>query len=168
MPYATVYRYNRVALDTNTMSNNTDIENNVSSVVPTKGALVRASFDARIGVRALLTVKRGNQPLPFGAIVRETQSGVTSMVGDDGQIYLSGLPLEGELLIQWGNGAGSQCRASYRLPERACNRRSHLRRSAVIKIRYLMLTLLVVLPVTKAMATVCVNEKASQPMCITI
>jgi outer membrane usher protein len=52
MPYATVYRYNRVALDTNTMSNNTDIENNVSSVVPTKGALVRASFDARIGVRA--------------------------------------------------------------------------------------------------------------------
>jgi outer membrane usher protein len=52
MPYATVYRYNRVALDTNTMSNNTDIENNVSSVVPTKGALVRASFDTRIGVRA--------------------------------------------------------------------------------------------------------------------
>ena len=45
-----VYRYNRVALDTNTMSNNTDIENNVSSVVPTKGALVRASFDTRIGV----------------------------------------------------------------------------------------------------------------------
>ncbi len=119
MPYATVYRYNRVALDTNTMSNNTDIENNVSSVVPTKGALVRASFDTRIGVRALLTVTRGNQPVPFGAVVRETQSGVTSMVGDDGQIYLSGLPLEGELLIQWGNGAQSQCRAPYSLPEKS-------------------------------------------------
>ena len=48
--------------------------------------------------------------------MRETQSGVTSMVGDDGQIYLSGLPLEGELLIQWGNGMHSQCRAHYRLP----------------------------------------------------
>jgi outer membrane usher protein len=119
MPYATVYRYNRVALDTNTMSNNTDIENNVSSVVPTKGALVRASFDTRIGVRALLTVTRGNQPVPFGAVVRETQSGVTSMVGDDGQIYLSGLPLEGELLIQWGNGMQSQCRAHYSLPEKS-------------------------------------------------
>lgn len=119
MPYATVYRYNRVALDTNTMSNNTDIENNVSSVVPTKGALVRASFDTRIGVRALLTVTRGNQPVPFGAVVRETQSGVTSMVGDDGQIYLSGLPLEGELLIQWGDGAQSQCRAPYSLPEKS-------------------------------------------------
>ena len=121
MPYATVYRYNRVALDTNTMSNNTDIENNVSSVVPTKGALVRASFDTRIGVRALLTVMRGNQPVPFGAVVRETQSGVTSMVGDDGQIYLSGLPLEGELLIQWGDGAQSQCRAHYRLSPESQN-----------------------------------------------
>jgi len=121
MPYATVYRYNRVALDTNTMSNNTDIENNVSSVVPTKGALVRASFDTRIGVRALLTVTLGDQPVPFGAVVRETQSGVTSMVGDDGQIYLSGLPLEGELLIQWGDGKQSQCRASYHLPPESLN-----------------------------------------------
>jgi P pilus assembly protein, porin PapC len=119
MPYATVYRYNRVALDTNTMSDSTDVENNVSSVVPTEGAVVRAAFDTRIGVRALITVRRGNQPVPFGAVVRETASGVTSMVGDDGQIYLSGLPLSGELLIQWGEGPGSQCRARYTLPEKS-------------------------------------------------
>ncbi|MFB5745322.1 fimbrial biogenesis usher protein [Cedecea sp. S5-13] len=117
MPYATVYRYNRVALDTNTMDNHTDIENNVSSVVPTEGALVRAAFDARIGVRAIITVKRGDRPVPFGSVVREVQSGVTSMAGDDGQIYLSGLPLKGNLLIQWGDGKGSQCRANYSLPE---------------------------------------------------
>ncbi|MFP1528126.1 FimD/PapC C-terminal domain-containing protein [Escherichia coli] len=24
------------------------------------------------------------------------------MVGDDGQVYLSGAPLSGELLVQWG------------------------------------------------------------------
>ncbi|MFW0765994.1 fimbrial biogenesis usher protein [Trabulsiella odontotermitis] len=119
MPYATVYRYNRVALDTNSMSNNTDIENNVSNVVPTEGAVVRAAFDTRIGVRALITARRGNQPVPFGAIVRETRHGVTSMVGDDGQIYLSGLPLRGELLIQWGEGANAQCRAAYSLPEKS-------------------------------------------------
>ncbi|MFP2238228.1 fimbrial biogenesis usher protein [Pseudescherichia vulneris] len=119
MPYATVYRYNRIALDTNTMSNSTDVENNVSSVVPTEGAVVRAAFDTRIGVRALITVRRGTQPVPFGAMVRENTSGVTSMVGDDGQIYLSGLPLRGELLIQWGQGAGSQCRAPYTLPEKS-------------------------------------------------
>lgn len=117
MPYATVYRYNRIALDTNSMDNHTDIENNVSSVVPTQGALVRAAFNARIGVRAILTVKRGGRAVPFGSVVREESSGATSMVGDDGQIYLSGLPLKGKLLIQWGNGKGSQCFAPYSLPD---------------------------------------------------
>ncbi|UDJ81214.1 fimbrial biogenesis usher protein [Kosakonia oryzae] len=117
MPYATVYRYNRVALDINTMDNHTDVENSVSSVVPTQGALVRARFDTRIGARALITVLRGNRPVPFGSVVRETTSGVTSMAGEDGQIYLSGLPLQGELWVQWGEDAASQCRARYALPE---------------------------------------------------
>ncbi|WP_435928956.1 fimbrial biogenesis usher protein [Dryocola sp. BD613] len=119
MPYATVYRYNRIALDTNSMDNHTDIENNVSSVVPTQGALVRAAFTARIGVRAIITVKRGGRAVPFGSVVREEGSGATSMVGDDGQIYLSGLPLEGKLLIQWGDGKGSHCFAPYSLPEKS-------------------------------------------------
>lgn len=38
---------------------------NISSVVPTQGALVRANFDTRIGVRALITVTRGGKPVPF-------------------------------------------------------------------------------------------------------
>ncbi|MNC05065.1 Outer membrane usher protein FimD precursor [compost metagenome] len=116
MPYATVYRYNRIALDTNTMDNHTDIENNVSNVVPTEGAVVRAEFNARIGVRAIITVTRGGKAVPFGSVVREETSGVTSMVGDEGQIYLSGLPLQGKLLVQWGDGKGSQCFAPYTLP----------------------------------------------------
>lgn len=121
MPYATVYRYNRVALDTNSMNDHTDVENNVSSVVPTRGALVRAAFDTRIGVRALITVRRGDRVVPFGAIVREVNSGVTSMAGEEGQIYLSGLPLSGELLIQWGDSAQERCRATYTLPQESLN-----------------------------------------------
>ncbi|MEZ2576103.1 MULTISPECIES: fimbrial biogenesis usher protein [Buttiauxella] len=116
MPYATVYRYNRIALDTNTMDDHTDVENNVSSVVPTEGALVRAEFKARIGVRAIFNVTRGGRAVPFGSMVREETSGVTSMVGDEGQIYLSGLPLQGKLLIQWGDGKDSHCYAPYTLP----------------------------------------------------
>ncbi|WP_314138536.1 fimbrial biogenesis usher protein [Buttiauxella noackiae] len=116
MPYATVYRHNRIALDTNTMDNHTDIENNVSSVVPTEGAIVRAEFKAHVGVRAIITVTRGGRAVPFGSVVREETTGITSMVGDDGQIYLSGLPLQGKLLIQWGEGKGSQCFAPFTLP----------------------------------------------------
>lgn len=55
--------------------------------------------------------------MPFGSVVRENTSGVTSMVGEDGQIYLSGLPLKGELLIQWGESANARCVAHYALPE---------------------------------------------------
>lgn len=117
MPYATVYRYNRIALDPNSMDDHTDVANNVSLVVPTEGALVRAEFDTHIGVRAMMTVKRGERPIPFGAIVREASSGVTSMAGEDGQIYLSGLPLQGTLFIVWGNGPSAQCHAPYVLPE---------------------------------------------------
>ena len=50
MLYATVYRYNRIALDTNTMGNSIDVEKNISSVVPTQGALVRANFDNPKGI----------------------------------------------------------------------------------------------------------------------
>lgn len=69
--------------------------------MPTQGALVRANFDTRIGVRALITVTQGGKPVPFGSLVRENSTGITSMVGDDGQVYLSGAPLSGELLVQW-------------------------------------------------------------------
>lgn len=41
------------------------------------------------------------------------------MVGDDGQVYLSGAPLSGELLVQWGDGANSRCIAHYVLPKQS-------------------------------------------------
>lgn len=117
VPYATVYRHNRVALDTATLSDHTDIESNVGSVVPTQGALVRASFTTRIGVRALLTVMLGDRAVPFGSLVTERDSGVSSMVGEEGQVFLSGLPLRGELLVQWGARDHERCIAPYALPE---------------------------------------------------
>ncbi|MCF1730186.1 FimD/PapC C-terminal domain-containing protein, partial [Salmonella enterica] len=55
------------------------------------------------------TARLCGRPLTFGAIVRETASGITSMVGDDGQIYLRGLPLKGELFIQRGEGKNARC-----------------------------------------------------------
>ncbi|AHG20869.2 fimbrial protein [Chania multitudinisentens RB-25] len=117
MPYATVYRHNRVALDINSMDEYTEIENNVSTVVPTQGALVRADFQPRIGRRVLMTLKQSDRPVPFGAIVREESGGLLGMVGEDGQTYLSGMPPEGTLFIQWGNKEETQCRTRYVLPQ---------------------------------------------------
>ncbi len=42
---------------------------------------------------------------------------ITGIVGDSGQVYLSGLPLQGIINIQWGESSYQQCRANYQLPE---------------------------------------------------
>ena len=119
VPYATVYRYNRVALDTNSMDSHTDISNTVSTVVPTEGALVRAEFDAHIGIRAILTLKHNGKSVPFGATVAENDSGSTGLVDEDSQVYLSGMPLSGTLVVQWGSSAAEQCSAQYAFKQQA-------------------------------------------------
>lgn len=117
IPYATTYRRNRVALDINTLKENTDVDSNVGSVIPTQGALVRASFSTRIGARALLILKQINgKSVPFGAAVSREDSGDGSIVGDGGQVYLAGLPLQGVLNVKWGNLSHQQCVAPYILP----------------------------------------------------
>ena len=114
-PYASVYRENRVALDTTSLDDRTDIDDAVRRVVPTRGAVVRADFKARIGSRVLMTLLKNGRPLPFGTVV--TAGGSSGIVSDDGLVYLSGMPPEGRVLATWGRGAGEQCSVHYRLPE---------------------------------------------------
>ena len=116
VPYATTYRLNRLALDTNSLNDETDIDDAVVNVVPTQGALVRASFKARIGKRALVTLIYHGKPVPFGAIVNRSDNREATIVGDDGETYLSGLAPTGTLKAQWGENVGQQCQANYQIP----------------------------------------------------
>jgi len=116
MPYAATYRLNRVALDTTTLKDNADLDDTVANVVPTLGALVRAEFKTRIGVRALISLKQANgKVIPFGATVDREDGNGGSIVGDNGQVYLSGLPLDGKLNVKWGNASSQSCTANYSL-----------------------------------------------------
>lgn len=117
MPYATVYRRNRVALDVNSLDMHTELDDSVQNVVPTEGAIVRAEYKTHVGIRALFSLKRNNRPLPFGAVVTEKSSGVTGIVGETGDAYLTGIPLKGNLDVVWGNGPSEKCRIPYALPE---------------------------------------------------
>lgn len=122
VPYATTYRQNRIALNTDTLGDKVDIENAVVDVVPSEGALVVADFKAHTGLRALVTLIHNNKPVPFGATVSRNDSGSSTIVGDDGQAYLIGLPLSGDLSVQWGTEPGKQCRVHYQLPENEMNK----------------------------------------------
>lgn len=117
IPYGNDYRLNRIALDTTTLNEHTDIDEAVTTVIPTKGALVQASFKARVGVRAMVVMTHHGKPLPFGTTVSTGASDNAGIVGDDGQVYLSGLPLNGKLMAKWGDSADKQCHSSYALPK---------------------------------------------------
>jgi outer membrane usher protein len=118
VPYATTYRRNRMALDTTSLPDDVDLNDTVVNVVPTRGALVRARFDTHVGARALLSLTQNGKVVPFGAMVT-SEAGSSSIVGDDGQVYLSGLPLKGSLTVRWGDGDTQHCTVTYTLPEDA-------------------------------------------------
>ncbi|MBB1585007.1 fimbria/pilus outer membrane usher protein [Serratia sp. OS31] len=117
VPYLTPYRRSQVSLDPASLPEDVDMDGNVKSVVPTSGAVVVADYKTRIGLRVLMTLMKGGQPVPFGATVSLVgESGSSGIVGDGGQVYLSGVPQSGSVLAKWGSGASQQCRASFSLP----------------------------------------------------
>ena len=117
LPYATEYRENRIALDTNSLADNVDLDDAVVSVVPTHGAIARAEFKAHVGLKLLMTLTHHGKPVPFGAMANAVGSQSSSIVADNGQVYLSGMPLAGRVQVKWGDGPDASCVAHYNLRE---------------------------------------------------
>ncbi|EPN9525814.1 fimbria/pilus outer membrane usher protein [Cronobacter malonaticus] len=117
VPFVSPYRRNAIALDTETLPADADVTQAVQTVTPTRGAVVRAHFDTRTGARALMTLMRADgHPVPFGATA--TAEGVEEafIVGEDGQVYLTGLQPQGSLQVSWGKDASQHCAATWDLP----------------------------------------------------
>lgn len=118
VPYLTPYRRNIVGLDGDSFADDVDMTLSSQTVIPTRGAVVRASFSPNVGLRVLMTLlTRAGSPVPFGATVSALNDpkGNASIVGDGGQVYLAGLAESGRLQVKWGNGAAQQCQVSYQL-----------------------------------------------------
>ncbi|MBG5884702.1 fimbrial biogenesis outer membrane usher protein, partial [Providencia alcalifaciens] len=118
-PYLSDYNKNSIGLDPSTLPENVDLPQSNTNVYPTKGAVVKASFRTRIGYQVLMTLKQGAKYVPFGAIATLTSDNsadnISSIVGDAGQVYLTGLPETGELLVKWGETAAQQCQVKFDL-----------------------------------------------------
>ncbi|WP_097164941.1 fimbria/pilus outer membrane usher protein [Enterobacter sp. CC120223-11] len=116
VPYLSPYQKNMVTLNPATLPEDVDLPQSSANVYPTKGAVVVAKFSPRTGYQALITLTRAGEPIPFGTLVTlakqggETSSGI---VGDAGQVYLSGLPEKGKLTASWGRSTAQQCRTSF-------------------------------------------------------
>lgn len=118
-PYLSDYNKNSIGLDPSTLPENVDLPQSNTNVYPTKGAVVKASFRTRIGYQVLMTLKQGAKYVPFGAIATlisdSSADNISSIVGDAGQVYLTGLPETGELLVKWGETAAQQCQVKFDL-----------------------------------------------------
>lgn len=118
VPYLTPYRRNIVGLDGESFAEDVDMTLSSQTVIPTRGAVVRASFNPDIGARVLLTLlTRSGNPVPFGATVSNLNGPTDNagIVGDGGQVYLAGMAESGRLQVKWGNDAAQQCQANYQL-----------------------------------------------------
>lgn len=117
----TPYRKNDVALLTDTLPDDVELELTNQTVIPTRGAVVRAEYVANVGARVLMTLTQANgQPVPFGAIVSSANApSNSSIVGNNGQVYITGLPDSGILKAKWGSAASEQCNINYSILARA-------------------------------------------------
>jgi len=116
----TPYRKNDVALMTDTLPDDVELELTNKTVIPTRGAVVRADYVANVGMRVLMTLTHSSgQPVPFGAIATiKGQDKNSFIVGDKGQIYLTGLSPDGTLIVKWGSQLSDECQVKYTLPNK--------------------------------------------------
>lgn len=119
LDYVMPYQANLVTLDPNTLPADVEVPQTDTRIVPTAGAVIAAKFSTRTGARAVITLTQANNRLvPFGALVtlagNETNTGA-GITGDGGEVYMSGLPQTGRLLVSLGHERS--CIADYRLPE---------------------------------------------------
>lgn len=113
VPFAENYRLNRIALDANSLDDKTEILSNVQNLVPMRGAVVKASFESRIGHRALIKLNYHGADVPYGSSITETALGIHSLVGQNSMTYLSGLAKKGQLKVEWGQAGNESCIADY-------------------------------------------------------
>lgn len=114
VPYLTPYRESTIQLRPETLPDDVELEINSQKVIPTRGAIVRAQFTPAVGKRLLMTLTDAHgKPVPFGAIV--TQNTTNSIVGEDGNVFLTGMEARGTLQVSWGKKPEQNCQVEYQL-----------------------------------------------------
>ncbi len=64
-----------------------------------------------------MTVTTVSSSSTLSAIVTHGENKNGSIVAENGQVYLTGLPQSGKLQVSWGNDKNSNCIVDYKLPE---------------------------------------------------
>ncbi len=115
IPYASNYRRNRVALNLNNLSDDVEIDNSVANVVPTNQAVSLVDFKSNIGYKAFIDVMFDNKPVPFGSVATIRGKNISSFIGDNGSLYITGLDKKGIIDVSWGKDEDQTCSFTYKI-----------------------------------------------------
>ena len=123
VPSLSPYHKNTVELDEGTLPDNIDVELGAQSVIPTSGAIMMIDYATHIGNRVLFTLTYQDGTPPFGAtakvdLPKQEEGSSSGIVAEKGQLYLSGVPAQGTIVLTWReDGMSKTCRAPFRLPD---------------------------------------------------
>lgn len=111
-----LYTENRIDLHPENLPEDIVIGETTGRAVPNKGAVVVLDYPVYRGGQVVFSLKQKNGSyVPFGAVVsldnRSSDKQNTGIVGDDGRVYMAGVPDEGSLNVSWGYG--KECKASF-------------------------------------------------------
>lgn len=124
VPSLSNYNQNNIGLNPATLPDHVDVLRSNQNIYPTRGAIIGVTFTPRIGYQVLVDLQRDAGTVPFGAIatlvttdtVQDTTAtmpssspSINGIVGDGGQVYMTGMPEQGQLQVTWGDKATQQC-----------------------------------------------------------
>lgn len=130
VPYLSPYQNNVVSLDVTSLPEDVDLPINSTNVYPTSGAVVSAKFTPRKGYQALITLNRVGGVTPFGSIVTLISGDNeinNSIVGEAGQVYISGLPERGTIKARWGKDTKQSCIANFSMKDARISKNNPIR-----------------------------------------
>ena len=116
IPNTQPYRVNWLSLDTRDLGGGVELENATQQIVPRRGAVVVARFEASKGRRVQFDlVDAKNRPIPFGASVEDAKGVQLAMSDPTGKALAMVEHDSATLTIKWQD---KQCLASYALAQK--------------------------------------------------
>jgi len=118
LPFLMPYRLNSISIDPDdALSPDVEFKSTSESVAPRLNSVVMIRFQT-VGGRAILITAHlaDGSVIPFGASVYDAKGSEVGLAGQDGGIYLRGIPDSGALTARWGEASDQQCAFAYRLP----------------------------------------------------
>ena len=118
LPFLMPYRLNSVNINPDdAVSPDIEFKSTSESVAPRLNSVVMIRFQTVGGRAVLITAHRTDgSVVPFGASVYDARGSEVGLAGQDGGIYVRGIPESGILSARWGDAPDEQCAFKYRLP----------------------------------------------------